>query len=613
MAAVTVAAYLPALRAGFVWDDDAYVTKPALQGLRGLWRIWTELGATEQYYPLLHGTFWLEHRLWGDVPFAYHLVNILLHATAAWLLVLVLRRLRSIEPNSPDRYQVSGFKFQHSAFDFPLFTGLLFALHPVCVESVAWISEQKNTESTVFYLLAALLYLRFVEERRPGAYAAALGCFACALLSKTVSATLPAALLLVLWWRKGTLSVREDIRPLAPWLALGAFAGLFSGWVERTYIGAKGADFSMGLADRLVLSGRVPWFYLGKLLWPARLVFTYPRWHIDATHGTQWLPLAAALLLVGVLLALGRRGRAPLVAVLFFAGSLLPTIGFFNVYAFYFSYVADHWQYLACPGILALAADAWETWDRGWRPGAPGGSGWPVPRICAIALLGVLGLLTFRQCGAYRDKETLYLRTIAANPGAWMARNNLADLYYVAGRTEEAIPQYLEALRLKPDLPEAHNNLGLALIKRGRLAEATDHFREAIRLNPAYSEPYENLGVALLALGRPAEALGLFSKVLELSPGYAAVHFNRGNALAALGRLPEAVDSYREAIRLRPVYAAARANLGLALAQSGRPDLALPELEQAVREDPTNATAREILAALREALGRNAAATPGSP
>ncbi|HVW22579.1 MAG TPA: glycosyltransferase family 39 protein, partial [Opitutaceae bacterium] len=359
LVALVLLAYAPALGGGFIWDDDGYVTKPALQSWHGLWRIWFDLRATEQYYPLLHTLFWAEHWIWGDSAPAYHWASVLLHALAACLLARVLVRLLG------------------SAYA-AWFAALVFALHPVCVESVAWIAEQKNTLSLVFYLASALAYLRFEEGRRRRDYALAAALFVLAVLSKTVTATLPAALLVALWWKRGRLELRRDALPLLPWLAFGAAAGAFSGWVERTYIGAKGGVFDLGLAQRLILAGRTGWFYLGKLLWPARLIFIYPRWAIDARDPAQWLPLLAMAALVLGLAAWvrARPGWAParsaLAALLFFLGSLVPTSGLFNVYGFLFSYVADHWQYLPALGVIVLVAGgvgraaargpAWARW-----------------------------------------------------------------------------------------------------------------------------------------------------------------------------------------------------------------------------------------------------------
>ena len=286
--AATVLAYIPALRGGFIWDDDGHVTRPELRSWHGLWRIWFDLGATQQYYPVLHSAFWVEHRLWGDEPLGYHLTNVFLHAAGACLFVVVLQRLwsrssfakasadisSSAEPlasPSAEALAKEGLPAVALAKEGPLpryaawIAGLLFALHPVCVESVAWISEQKNTLSTVFYLLGALAYLRFYDaaiflSRCDGGkltanYLLAFGLFVLAVLSKSVTATLPAALLVVLWWRKGRLGWKQEVLPLVPWFAAALGIGLLTAWVERTYIGAQGARFDLSAGQRTLLAG----------------------------------------------------------------------------------------------------------------------------------------------------------------------------------------------------------------------------------------------------------------------------------------------------------------------------------------------------------------------
>ena len=300
-----MAAYWPALHGGFLWDDSGHVTRSDLRPLGGLGRIWLEIGATQQYYPLLHSAFWFEHRLWGDAVPGYHLVNLLLHAIAATLFGVLLRRL---------------------AVPGAWLAAALFLLHPVCVESVAWISEQKNTLSLVLYLCTALAYLDFDRSRSPRAYLLALLLFVGALLTKTVTASLPAALLVVFWWRRGRLDWRRDLVPLLPWFALGVGGGLFTAHFERVLIGAQGADFapSLGVMDRVVLAGRVFWFYLGKLFWPAELIFVYPHWSVAASVWWQWLFPAAGLGLFATLAWRSRRARGPLAAALLFGGSLFP-------------------------------------------------------------------------------------------------------------------------------------------------------------------------------------------------------------------------------------------------------------------------------------------------
>ncbi len=322
-------------RRGLVWNDSDYVTRPELRSLHGLGRIWFDLGATEQYYPLLHSLFWIQSQLWGKRPLGHHLVNVLLHLTAVGLLYLILRKLKI-----PGALLAAG----------------IFALHPVMVESVAWITEQKNTLSTVFYLGALLVYLDFDQTRRSSDYAISLVLFILAMASKTVTATLPAALLVIFWWQRGRLSWRRDVRPLAPWFALGISAGLFTAWVEFTYIGAEGAEFSLSGVQRLLIASRVPWFYAAKLLWPANLIFMYPRWDIDATAWWQWMFPLATVALLSALWHLRRRWRGPLAACLLFVGTLFPVLGFLNVYWFVFAFAADHLQYLASISLIVPAA-----------------------------------------------------------------------------------------------------------------------------------------------------------------------------------------------------------------------------------------------------------------
>jgi tetratricopeptide (TPR) repeat protein len=572
----TLIAYLPALSADFIWDDKpGHVTKPELQSVAGLARIWTDVGATQQYYPLLHTAFWIEHRLWGDWPAGYHLINILLHATAACLVGAVLRRLR-----------IAG----------AWFAALLFALHPVAVESVAWISEQKNTLSTIFYLCAALTFLRFHDERGRRAYGIATLWFACALLTKTVTATLPAALLVILWWRHAELSWRRDILPLLPWFALSIVAGTLTAWIEHSQIGAQGGDFSLGPIERVLLAGRAVWFYFGKLIWPAELVFIYPRWTIDAGDASQWLfPLAAGLLLAALWWR-RRQNRGLLAGALFFGGTLFPALGFVNVFPFLYSYVADHFQYVAMLGILALAAG-------GATSLAMSLPRW-LARAGALTLLLTFGALTWRQAATYRDVLTLYTTTIARNPACWMAHNNLAIALVDAGRAAEAIPHYLRALELRSHYPEAENNLGYALTQLGRPAEALPHLQRAIQQKPTYAEAHNNLGAALMGLGRTGEGMAAFRESARLNPGYAVAHFNLGLALASNGKPADAIPNFQRVLQLNPNYADAELNWAIALTVTQRIPEALPHFERALHLNPTAVHAHVSFGRALAALGR---------
>ncbi len=581
VAVAAIVAYLPVLRAGFVWDDDSYVTaNAALRTLDGLRRIWLEPGAVAQYYPLTFTTLWLEYRAWGLAPLGYHLSNVLLHALASVLLWRVLLRL-----------DVPGAALGAA----------LFALHPVHVESVAWVTERKNVLSGVFYLGAALAYLRWALPRacEPPAgwrmYAAALGCFVAALLAKTVTCTLPVALLVVVWWKRGRLRA-ADILPLAPVLVAGIAAGLGTAWLERMHVGARGAAWDLSLADRILIAGRAVWFYLWSLVWPVRLTFIYPRWTIDAGVWWQWVfPLAALAALGGLWAARGRIGLGPFVAALFFGITLGPALGFVDVYPMRYSFVADHFQYLASIGPLALAA-ALATRVR-----------WQERRLAAGAVLALLAVLTWRQTLAYADAETLWRDTLAKNPGATMAHVNLGVLLQQAGRLDEAAAAFERALVLEPDAADGHLNLANVRHAQGRTAEAEAGFRAALRLDPGNAAAHLNLANTLAARGALADAVPLYERALALRPRYADAHNNLANVLAMQGRTEEAVPHWEAALAIDPGYAEAHRNLALVLANAGRLAEAEARLREAVRLKPDFAAARGDLDRVRAA---QAAAAP---
>jgi len=562
---LTLLAYQQAWSAGFVWDDDAHVTGPDLVSFHGLWRIWFEPGATQQYYPVLHSAFWLEHRWWGDAPAGYHRANVLLHAAAAFLLYRILRRL-----------EVPG----------ALLGATAFALHPVCVESVAWISEQKNTLSAVFGFSAVLVYLRYDRERRPRWYVAAGILFMLALATKSVTATIPAALLVLFWWKRGRLAWTRDVRPLLPWFVLAGAAGAVTVWMERAFIGARGAAFDFSLADRILVAGRALWFYAGKLLLPTDLVFIYPRWHVD--RGAVWMYLfpAAAAALVAALFVLRRRTRGPLAAALLFAGTLFPALGFINVYPFVYSFVADHFQYLAAAALVpALAAGL--TLAAAHLPAAAATG----VRVAAAAIVVILAALTWKQCGRYADAETLWRATLASNPDCGMACNNLGDLLLKRGRPEEAAALFRRALASNPADDFAENNLGFVQLHAGQLDEAAAHFENAVRLNPRNAEAQNNLGLAWLQQGRVEQAVTCFEHAVAAKDLYPAAHCNLGSVLLRTGRIEPAIAHFRRAVEIEPANAVSRNLLAAALVQAGKADEAIAESRRVLEREPRNAQA----------------------
>ena len=573
---LTVGAYIPAMNGGFIWDDDDYVQDNlTLRSLAGLGQIWFQPGATRQYYPLVHTTYWLEYRLWGLDPTGYHVVNVILHTLSAVLVWRLLIRL-----------QVPG----------AWAAAALFALHPVHVESVAWITERKNTLSGAFYLSAAWAYLRYEEARSPRLYWAALFLFAAALLSKTVTCTLPAALLLVLWW-KGQTPMRRPAIALAPFFALGVAMSGMTMWMEKHSVGAWGPEWDLSLVERGLIAGRALWFYATKLLVPLNLTFIYPRWEIDATAVWQYLYPAGALGVVALLWAFrARLGRGPLTGMLFFAGTLTPALGFFNFYPMLYSFVADHFQYLASLGLLALAAaGGHRVWTRLGQPAAG-----PV----ALALiLAVCGLLTWRQGQIYADLETLWRDTLQKNAGAWIAHNNLANILKERGQFDQAIGHYRQALLLKPGSAQIHLNLADAHRARGESAAALRHYRRALKAEPDRVETHLKLGNALLGQNAVSEAIDHYRQALRLAPNLASAHSNLGAALAIQRQDAEAIEHYRRALQLKPDFAEAHNNLGRLLALRGQFAEAIDHYRQALRIKPSYRQARANLAEALQAVG----------
>ena len=510
LAAMAVAVYLPATRCGYIWDDDAYILEnKTLRSAGGLWAIWTQPQSIPQYYPLVHTSFWLQLRLQGaditkpdDAARAaggFHIVNILLHAGAAVLLWRLLRALG-----------VGG----------AWLAGALLAVHPVCVESVAWITERKNTLSMLLTLGAAMAYVRYAglavgaAARHPRrAYAVSLVLLGMALLSKTTACVLPVALLAVLWWKRGKVT-RRDLAGLAPMAAMGLLAGLVTVYLERTHVGASGQEWALGAAGRVLVAGRALWFYACKLAWPAKLVFIYPRWTIDASAWWQWLmPAGAAAVVAALWLLRGRIGRGPLAAVLIFIAALGPALGFVNVYPMRYSFVADHFQYMACPALLALAA-AGAAKVAGQLKGRWRAAGLAV----AGAVLAGLGWLTVAQQAGYHDAQTLWTVTLQANPDAWMAHINLANLLYEQGKLEESLAHHRRAVQLNPQDAKGQANLASALFVWGDLAGSAEHSREAVRLDEGYAAGHANLAKTLLGIGDVDGARPELARAIELDP-----------------------------------------------------------------------------------------------
>ena len=582
--AAVVVAYLPVWRAGFIWDDDSNLTQhPCIVGPLGFADIWTSPASF--YFPLVMSTFWLQHALWGLAPAPYHVVNVLFHAVDGVLLWLVLRELR-----------VPGARLG----------ALLWALHPVQVESVAWISELKNTESAVFYLAAIGLFARWVAPSRtsPGAhgrgrlYAGALLAAVAAILAKSSTVMLPVVLGLCWWWTARTWRWRQAAW-LVPFLAVSAAASGWTIWEQRYHSGALGADWNQSLVERGLLAGRAIWFYLGKLAWPHPLIFIYPRVVPDATQPASFLPAGAALGALAVLGFWRERLRPWVATAVYFGVSLFPILGFFNVYFFRYSFVGDHFQYLASMGPAALAGAGFAL--AAARLGRPAAL---AARLAVGGAVAALAVLTCGQSETYRDLPTFYQAILERNPTCVLAHYNWGKLLRSTGRLPEAIAHLEQARQVEPDATDVNTELGLALLDSGRAADSLDLFARALRADPNYAIAHSGLGRALAAAGRLPEALGELEIALRLEPASADAHLNFGNVLRASGRLPEALAQYAEAVRRDPGFALAHASLGSALAEADRLPEAVAELEEAVRLDPARPETHHKLGLVLLVAGR---------
>lgn len=545
---LTVLAYLPAYQAGFIWDDDGYVTQnAALKDAGGLRRIWFEIGATPQYYPLVFTTFWIEYRLWGLSPGGYHAMNVLLHAASAVLAWRILLRLR-----------VPG----------AMLAALLFAVHPVHVESVAWITERKNVLSGFFYLAALWAYWRFIEPdvNSPAAaphagpqparawrlYALSLAAFLAAMLSKTVTGSLPAAIAVLIWWRLGRLPVRL-VWPLAPMAGIAIAGGALTSWVERHIVGAGDVPLDFTIAERFLIAGRAVWFYAAKLVLPINLTFIYPRWTLDTRDAAQWAVVVSAGLTPIILwMARHRLGRGPLAAVLLFGGTLFPALGFISVFPMRYSFVADHFQYLASLPLLTLLAVLVATALGGQQP----------RRIAMTIIIAVLCGLTFSQARIYRDGESVWRDTLRKNPKCAIALTNLGAIHDARMQHADALKYFEAAVRADPMLAEAEVNLATYLIERtGEIDRAISHLEHSLQIAPRSGWGHHALAQAMIRKRDLPRAIAGFRRCIDLNPRDYTSWCMLGRTLWAAGDQQGAIAAMRECVRIEPRFPDAQKDL----------------------------------------------------
>src|SRR5215831_20548263 len=505
LAAVTMVAYRPAWHGGFLWDDDDYIIKNELLTAPDGWqRIWLSLDSPSQYFPFTYSTFRIEHALWGLNTTGYHWVNLLLHVANALLVWAVLARLK-----------VSG----------SWLAALIFELHPVQVESVAWITERKNVLMGFFFLLTLLAWIAIVDERtrRPWIfYCLALVFYVLALSAKATACTLPAALFLILWLQEKPITIRR-LTQIVPFVVLGIGIGLLAVWWERYHQGTNRGVFTfLGPIERILVASRAVWFYLSKIFWPSNLTFIYPKWNISGADLIDyvWL-LAGFAACVAIYFVRRYFGRSVEVAAAFFVATLTPVLGFVMLFTFRYTFVADHYQYLACIGPIALAsAGIVSLSDKFAHYRAVIGS-------AALLVVASLATLTWRQAATYSDIETLWRTTLAKNPECWMAHTNLGLVLSQKGQIDDAIAHYRSALQMQPDWWDAEYNLGTALLAKGQVDEASLHCEKAVSMRPTDPDAQVSLGNLLHQKGRIDEAIAHYQKAMMLQPD----HFFARNGL----------------------------------------------------------------------------------
>jgi tetratricopeptide (TPR) repeat protein len=596
---LTIVVYLPAFRDGFIIDDDTLILHNRLMTVPdGLYRIWCTTEPVD-YWPLTSTTWWVEWRLWGSNPEGYHVVNVILHALSAVLWWRVLARMK---------------------FPASWLAAAVFAVHPVNVESVAWIAERKNTLAMFFFAWTLLGWLKFEDTGQRSWWWIALGMFGLALLSKGAVLTLPLVLLGIAWWRRGKVGVADVLRSL-PFFALAGLLGGVTVWFQNHRAIAADIVRTDSFGSRLAGAGCALWFYLYKALLPLNLCFAYRRWQIDPSDLLSYAPLL--LWMIGLVLCSRCRhrwGRPCLLGLGFYTLMLLPALGFFNVYFMRYSLVADRWQYYSIIGLIALVISGGTAIVQRAGPQCVA-----FGKFAAVVLLLALGASTWEQTHVYREPETLWRDTLTKDPDSCLAQNNLGVILRGRGELTEArqhyeqavraAPEYLEAhnnlgnvllqlgdapaaieefnraLQIKPDRPETRYNLGNALLQLGKLTNAIAEYEVALRIKPDYAEAYNNLGNALLDSDKVTEAIAQFEQAVRLRPDLVQAHFNLGAAFATQGRLEDAVKQYREAIQIKPDYAEAYGNLADVLAAQGRLDEAIRTYRRAIVLSPNSADA----------------------
>ena len=469
--------------------------------------------------------------------------------------------------------------------------GLIFAVHPMMVESVAWISELKNTLSLPPFLLAMCAYIDYEERGRKKDYYKALAFFLVAMLCKISMATFPAIILVYVWWKKGRIGSRDFLASI-PFFVISLVLGLVTILCGSLY---RQHEFETppvveiaGFFSRVTLAGQTLSFYFAKCFFPVGPLPVYPQWKIDPSSPIQFLPW---LVLIGVLYVLWKErsswGRHLLLGVGFFILLLVPFLGFISVSYMSFTWVMDHFLYIPIIGLIGIVVAGFESTDGLLSTRFHPGSG-----ILPV-MVGLLAVEAHWYAEAFTSNETLWTYTVERNPDSWLARDDLGNALRQAGELDKARMQYEYALKLNPDLPDLYSNLASVLAPLGRVPEAVEALNQALERDPDHPEANNNLGIILAKSGYISEALIHFEKALSRRPLYAVAHNNMGNTLLQVGRTSEAVDQYAFTVTIRPDFVGAHCNMGIALEKLGRISEAEEQFQIVLNLDPQNTIAQD--------------------
>jgi len=587
--AVVLAVYCGTFGNNFIWDDDDYIYQnPLITNPDGLQKIWQSFLTTEydphqntpQYYPVVFTTFYLEHKLWGLNPAGYHATNALLHIANALLLLLLLRKL--------------GLNYVTS-----ILTAAIFALHPIETETVAWITERKNLLSTLFYFSAFICFLYYEDNTKLRYYIAAGLFFILAMLSKTVTVTLPVALILAAYLRQK--SIKKTITRTIPFLILGLAMGLLTATLERIRVGAFGPEWDFSILQRFLIASRVLCFYIGKIIFPYPLAFFYRRWEMDTASIINYIPLLGiAVTVILVYLFRNKLGRVTIFALSYFTLTIAPALGFINFFPMRYSFVADHFQYLAGWSIMLVLVHL----------GAMLISKIPPLKLrttTAVILTATILItcsgLTFLQTKKYYNLETLWKDTLKINPTAWVAHNNLGTVYSSYGQFDDAIACYEKTIELKPDFAEAYNNIGVALVLSKKPLKAIDYYQKAIELKPDYLEALYNLAVAYSKTNQNEFAAEYFKRTVDLRADYLGAWYNLAISLSKSQQYEKAVDAYKMVVTIAPNHFEAHYNLAITYHMLENPKPAIEHYKRTLELQPGNLKAHYNIATLYQQTG----------